>query len=255
VRVTAQLNFDRVERSSEKMDPDTGVVLEENSHNDDVAGKAAEAGVPGISVSGTNNASAAPGARKQKIITNRFHYDTLTEKMVTEVGALKRLSVAVLVAMRPAPAPAPGAAPASPVARTPQELTALTEVIRSAVGFASERKDVIKVEEVAFSESGAAAAAAGVPPPPVAVNPWLEFLKEHFSDALAFAGILVMAVVFWRLLAKPAAPPVPHVMQMPATVTAGAPESETRTSVQTELKELVTQNNAQAVSIIRAMLR
>lgn len=270
VRVTAQLNFERVERSTQKMDPDSGVLLEEASRSEDTNGNSGPSGSsPGVAANTTGDIAGAPAGggvsntKKQKNTSNRFHYDTTTEKIIPEIGSVKRISVAVLVSPRTA-APAAGADPAAakPAAtpRTPKELEALTEIIRSAVGFSAERQDVIKVDEVPFFEN---TDAAGLLAAPTLPNPWMEMAQRHFSDALAFMGILVIAFVFWRLFSKLSVPVV-------AAATAAAPAVLSESTAMTvnlsngpgvrltsheEVKQLVTQNNTQAVSIIRSMLK
>src|SRR6185369_13806426 len=159
VRVTAQLNLDRIERSSEKMDPDSGVLLEESSHNEETAGKSGgAAGVPGVASNTANGNGAAvtdsnvtSNMQKRKTVSNKYHYNTVSERVVLPVGSIRRLSVAVLVAPRVKPAAAGnanGGGEAKPAPRTPQELSALTEIVRSAVGFSSDRQDTIKIEEI-----------------------------------------------------------------------------------------------------------
>ena len=279
VRVTAQLNFERVERSTQKMDPDSGVLLEESSRNEDQNGFSGSGGSRGGGVLG-GNASGVPGVaanslnpppvttesttntKKQKTVSNRFHYDTITERIIPEVGSVKRISVAVLVAPKAvaaAAAPAAGAAPvakAAPTPRTAKELEALTEIVRSAVGFSADRADVIKVEELPFFDN---ADAAGPLAPPALPSPWLEVAQRHFSDALAFLGILVMAVVFWKMFSKlsvPMAATGGSTMGETGSMTVNLPsEPGVRMAPQEELKQLVTQNNTQAVSIIRSMLK
>lgn len=266
VRVTAQLNFERVERSTQKMDPDSGVLLEESSRNEDQNGRSGTStggasGAPGANAGVSANATqsdATTNTKKQKTISNRFHYDTTTERVIPEVGSLKRLSVAVLVAPKSAPAGAPGAPPApkaAPTPRTPKELEALTEIVRSAVGFSADRQDVIKVDELPFFENSDA---VGPLAPPAIPSPWLEVAQRHFSDTLAFLGILVMSVVFWKMFSKlsvPAAAPA-RAMGEATSITVNMPsEPGVRMAAQEELKQLVTQNNTQAVSIIRSMLK
>ena len=100
VRVSAQLNLERVERNVLKIDPDSQVIMEEATRSDDSGGgKSGAGGVVSVAPA-TSEAAGAAGtsARKQKTVSNRYNYNTTTEHVTPEVGGIKRLSVAVLVA-------------------------------------------------------------------------------------------------------------------------------------------------------------
>jgi flagellar M-ring protein FliF len=263
VRVTAQLNLDRIERSSEKMDPDSGVLLEESSHNEETAGKSGgPAGVPGVASNTANGNGAAvtdsnvtSNMQKRKTVSNKYHYNTVSERVVLPVGSIRRLSVAVLVAPRVKPAAAGnanGGGEVKPAPRTPQELSALTEIVRSAVGFSADRQDTIKIEEIAFSgESSEAKAAPAVAPA------WPEMLSNHIGDILAFAGIAIMALILYRMFSRVTLPPTaPHGSGSPYSRTTQLPPEKSQSIVmQEEVKQLVTANSAQAVNIIRSMMK
>jgi flagellar M-ring protein FliF len=266
VRVTAQLNFERAERSVQKIDPESQVKMEESIRKDESTGKTAGAGgVPGVAsntADATTTASAGSAntnSHKQSSATNRYQYNTVSERIVAETGALKRLSVAVLVAPK-SEAGADGAA-AAVTPRTDKEMKKLEEIVKSAVGYAPERKDSIQVNELAFSEQGSAALA--LPTPVAPVNPWLEMLQRHMSDGLAFLAVAVMAFVFWRLFTKTQIAPATTVANATGTVNPdGTYSVNTSTiaktdpiNVQKELQDLVGQNSTQAATVIRTLLK
>jgi flagellar M-ring protein FliF len=263
VRVTADMNFDRMERTIEKMDPETKLTLAEDTHTEESTdGGPGASGVPGVATNtppGTTKGvggSGAGGSKKQKQINNKYHYDSITERVVQQPGTVGRLSVAVLVAPRSAggeaagPDGAAGTAKAAP--RTPQELEALTEIVRSAVGYSAARKDLIRVEEIPFSDLASNAAPLLTPAP----IPWLDLLREHLPDIMGFLGIAVMAYVFYRLINQQFKPP-PRVEQPVADTSTANIESDSPVVVtlQEEVKTLVEHNNAQAANIIRNMIR
>jgi len=259
VRITAQLNLDRIERTSEKMDPASQVSLQETTSTDDTkGGSSVPAGVPGLA-SNTGqtppvaNAGATSNTKKQTSASTKYHYDTISERVIAPVGTIKRLSVSVLVASKSKPSDAAkgGAPEPQAVPRTPKELADLTEIVRSAVGFDVTRKDDIKIAEIPFSESAAAAAA------PVAGIDWLELVQRHASDALAFAGILIMAFVFRRVFSRmPKIAPQPALQPQVGSTTFNAPSGgQTTVVLKDEMKQLVSKNNTQAADIIRTMLK
>ncbi len=118
VQVTAQLNFDRVERSSSTVDPEQQAIATEQ--------KAEIVPGPQGGAGSTNSATS-------------YQNTTTTESVATAVGGIKRLSVAVLLSAPAADSGVPAAA------RTPEELAQLETLVRSAVGFDSTRGDVVSL--------------------------------------------------------------------------------------------------------------
>ena len=134
VQVSARMSFDRVERTTASVDPDKQVVAAEQKAQI----------VPG-----------AQGGAGQNNTSTAYENTRSTENFVAAPGALKRLTVAVLVA------DAQGADPKTPpTPRTPAELNQIETMVRSAVGADSIRGDVVSVVSVPFTL-----------PPPAAPEP------------------------------------------------------------------------------------
>jgi flagellar M-ring protein FliF len=159
VQVSARMSFDRVERTTASVDPDKQVVAAEQKAQI----------VPG-----------AQGGAGQNNTSTAYENTRSTESFVAAPGALKRLTVAVLVADQP------GADPkAAPTPRTPAELRQIETMVRSAVGADSTRGDVVSVVSVPFA--------------PVAVAP-IEKPKTDFVNIVQTAqrpllGILGLALI------------------------------------------------------------
>jgi flagellar M-ring protein FliF len=125
VQVSARMSFDRVERTTASVDPDKQVVAAEQKAQI----------VPG-----------AQGGAGQNNTSTAYENTRSTENFVAAPGALKRLTVAVLVADQV------GADPnAAPTPRTPAELSQIETMVRSAVGADSTRGDVVSVVSVPFA--------------------------------------------------------------------------------------------------------
>ena len=260
VRVTAQLNLERVVRDLQKIDPDSQVLLEESTRSEDAGSAKAPGGAPGtasnVPDANASNSSGGAGARKQKELKNRYDYNITKEHIIPESGGIKRLSIAVLVA----PNKAAGSDEFKP--RSPKEMEALTDIVRMAVGFSADRQDSIKIEEMPFNPS--ALPVAGIEPG-AQTNYWFDLARTYFPDALALAGIVVMAFVFRRIVASlPAAALAPvavpksieePVVPLPVVRRSERPppKSAMATSAD-EVKELVNKNNTQAINLIRSML-
>lgn len=272
VRVTAQLNFERVERNVQKIDPESQAVIEENVRKETNTGRGSgPAGVPGVksnSVDGSGGSADGSNIlnnKTQSSTANKYHYNTTTERIIAETGAIKRLSVAVLVSPPPPTAAALKADANAPrQGRLDKDLRKLTEIVKSAVGFSAERKDVIQVEELPFIDPAIASGPADAPPSPV------DLFSQHFNNALAFAAIVIMLIVFWRLFAKLSQP---EVIRVETVVAAGpgqmleqfdGPDAEPEIPmppvkpVPVEVKQVSKQvgaNPDRAVHIIRSLLK
>ena len=270
VQITAQLDFEAIERTVNKMDPESQVTLTESLQSTESQNLPSTGGVPGVKsntpgAEGTTTAGAgSPGQlKKEKTVNNKYHYDTITEVVKPGVGTLKRLSVAVLVKQRlSSVAPAAGGAAPDPAAKPEKkfeplsgaELARLTDAVKNAVGYSADRKDVVKVENApAPVEPDEAYAPTSVPEP--GVN-WLELLSKHGSTLAMLAAVLVLAQVFrssMRTLSTPVAEPVQP--DETSTANAAGPTGPPMHKIlQNEISTLVTQNSTQATEVIRTML-
>jgi len=112
VRVTAELNFDRVERTTERYDPDSPVVRSEER------------------VEGTSHGDSAGTTpdRTETVLTN-YEINKTVERLANMAGSIERLSVAVIVN--------------ESVAQ--EEIANLTNIVQNAVGFDPSRNDQIEV--------------------------------------------------------------------------------------------------------------
>jgi flagellar M-ring protein FliF len=187
VQVAASVNFDRVERTTQTMDPDRQVAAQEQK------------------------AEIVPGAQGGAGSTNTattYENSKSVETFSSAMGSLRRLSVAVLVNERmTGTADNPAFAP-----RTAAELARIDTLVRTAVGFDSTRGDVVSVVSVPFT----------VPPPPVAepetkptVITRIREYEKPVLNVLALALAFVIALLALRSLRAP--------VQAEAEATAGTP--------------------------------
>ncbi len=197
VEVSALLNFDRVERTSQTVNPDKQAVVEERK-SEIIPG--AEGGA----------ASSQTGASYQNSVA--------TESISSAVGSLKRLTVAVVLDGGPAPGVGNGggngadsaAAPATPMDSAALRAQVET-LVKSAVGFDESRGDVVTVSMLPFA---AAPVRAAIAPPTT-----LETLQTVQRPALTALGIVfafIIALMTLRAAGKSSE-------TVTALATAGAP--------------------------------
>ena len=177
IKVSADVNFDRVERTTQTVDPDRQALLTEQR---------AEI-VPG-----------AEGGAGSSNTANSYENSRSTEVMSGAVGDVKRLTVAVLVNDRALPATDSSEPPAF-AARTPQELEQISTLVRSAVGADSVRGDVVTVVGMRFENPLAMELADEAP---TAWERVQTFQKPAFGG-LALLMLAVVAMLALRAL-KPA---------------------------------------------------
>lgn len=200
VQVAAQINFDRVERTTQAVDPEQQAVATEQ------------------------RAEITPGAQGGAASSNvATSYETTksTETFAGAIGNVKRLTVAVLVNDRilpPAPN-APAGAPARSTPRTAAELARLDTLLRTAVGIDSARGDRLNVVNVAFDGAlPGVLAGADTPKPDV----WTRVRENQdvVVNGVALVAMCVIAALVLRALRPAGAlPPTAH----PALAGAGAP--------------------------------
>lgn len=153
-QVTAEMDFDRITENSEIYDPDGQVVrstqtIEETSGTSDaqnllpvtVAGNLPDAILPGAE-------GAASSSNTERIEeTVNYEISKVIKTHVRESGVVRKLSVAVLINGKVG-VTAEGEATYEP--RSEEELTQLTALVRSAVGYDETRGDTVEIINMRF---------------------------------------------------------------------------------------------------------
>lgn len=136
VQVSAELNFDQVERTIENYDPDNSVIVSQETSKQ--TGEGGQGRVP---------------QETENLITN-YETNRVVERIVQEVGNIKRLSVAVMVDGKyEVPPGSPEGTEPQYVPLTANELTQLQDVVKNTVGFTDSRQDKVVVVNMPFDRS------------------------------------------------------------------------------------------------------
>lgn len=150
VEVHLEMDFDQITTSSTDYNPDGQVARsvsnrsENNSSNESSTNDT-------VSVQNTLPDAGGGGAKNQsqnQDENTQFEISTVNKTHVKEPGAIKRMSVAVLVDGM-TKKDDKGQAQYTP--RTPEELKQLTTLVKTAVGFEADRGDVVEVVNMPFS--------------------------------------------------------------------------------------------------------
>lgn len=152
--VSAEMSFDRVTTSAEIYDPDGQVARSVQSSSEIAESSGNESGGPvsvsaNLDVDGGAESGSSSKNTTEKIdeVTNFEISKTITNK-ISEVGAIKKLSVAVLVDGKYEEAPDGGKKTYIP--RSDEEMEQFRTLIQSAIGYDSNRGDTVEVINMQF---------------------------------------------------------------------------------------------------------
>ena len=139
IRVTADLNFQQIERTSETFDPNSPSVRSEERVK--------------TSLTATDKPSESSESKQddnaETVITN-YELNKTVEHIINAIGTIDRLSVAVLVDGVYAPVEGAEGAESVYQPRSQDELDRLGAIVKNAVGFDQQRNDQIEMVNIAF---------------------------------------------------------------------------------------------------------
>ena len=217
-RVAATLDFARVERVEESYDPDRTVLRRQRTRRE-------------------RTTEPRDAVTERRDDSESYDVSKVVSRTVAPVGALKRISVAVLV--DGAFVEREGKRVFAP--RPPEELDRLRELVKGAVGFSEARGDRIQIASVPFQRDTAAAAARVLS----AVARWGPAFLPRLL-AVGFAAAMLVYVVRPVVIALGARPGTAAGAALPAV---GANERVTQ-----ETLALVRQHPERAAQLVREWL-
>lgn len=152
VRVTATIDFSKVEKTEELFDPEEPVIRSEQLSEEN-SGTTATGGVPGVESNlqgNTQSAGAAATPANSSTRTTNYEISKTVSRIVNPIGTVKSLSVSVLVADKAAKDDK-GNEVQTP--RTAEELASIENMISAALGLVQQRGDQINVISMPFIDA------------------------------------------------------------------------------------------------------
>ncbi len=150
-RVTANLDFERVERTEEIFDPDSQVVRSEQLVTEATLGALPPGGVAGAQslVPGGRGgqASGQPAKRDKENQTFNYEINKVIRHVSKPIGEISKLSVAVLI---------DGTTQGDPAEyqpRSEEEMKKYLDIVKSTIGYNRDRGDQVQVENIQFDRS------------------------------------------------------------------------------------------------------
>jgi flagellar M-ring protein FliF len=182
VRVTAQLNFQQLERTSEIYDPNAPSIRSEQRTR--TAGSSTDRG--------QEEAESSEEDSQETTITN-YELNKTVDHIINAVGTLDRLSVAVLVDGKYSEVETNGVTETIYEPRSPEELDRLEAIVKNAVGYDAERNDQVEMLNIAFDRKNIETdreALDGM------------YLREFYLDIAKKVGYVLLAVFLFLYLKK-----------------------------------------------------
>lgn len=134
VQVDADLNFNQVEKTMEIFDPESQVVISEQTSSGSNSG---------FSVGDTTQQS------NENTITN-YEVSKTIQKVIEETGNIRRLSVAAVINDIPKTVEKDGKQVVEYTPRSPEQIRKIEELLKGALGINEQRNDVISIVNIPF---------------------------------------------------------------------------------------------------------
>ncbi|MBK8064503.1 MAG: flagellar M-ring protein FliF [Betaproteobacteria bacterium] len=234
-QVTAELDFSQTESSSESFKPnatpDNAVIRSEQKTESSENGGSGPQGVPGALCNQPPAGNAAPagaaaaqgqaqGSSRRESTVN-YEIDKTVRHVKAPVGAIKRLSAAVVVNHRKA---AGGDAKAAAKALAPEEMTQINALVKEAMGYSQTRGDTLNVANAPFS----AEEREVLPEVPLWQQPENIAMAKDLGKGL-LAGALILYLLFGvirPLVRNLSTPPQLETVDAPLALAEGEPQPE-----------------------------
>lgn len=231
VRVSAEIDTEATTQTQEKFDPDgqvvrTQTITEDSSNSSETrtngGATGVSANVPEKTVADTSAKPVNTTEQNRKNRTTAYEINRTTTSITRNPGTIKNVTASVMIAPRMVPPPAGSPAGTAPTQqkRTPEELTALRQIVVNALGLKAapgqELDSIVALQEMPFAAEPIAQTVEAIQSE-TRVQGWIE-VASRWS---AVAGAAIALLLFLRLLSKQKPEPVPvEVFAMPPDIAA-----------------------------------
>ena len=207
--VSVDCDFSSVDQNEEILDPSRSVMVS-SQKSEDISGGTGASGVPGTA-SNLPRPTSRPGTMLAGVSrrTENIAYQTTRTVRHTRLpqGAIRRLSLAVLVDQAVRWEGAGAKRKRVLVPPTPETLKAIHDLVAGITGFTPDRGDQLIVEAMPFEstlhpETETGLVATPAPPSPAGrpLPPWLEALRDpKIGGAVAGGALVLIAVVVFLM--------------------------------------------------------
>jgi len=200
-RVSAEIDFTKIERTEKKFDPNSQVARSEQRSEAKSVGAQSPGGVPGIqsNVPGGEEATMTQGTPAQNNTsqeTVNYEINEVVSHIQEQVGGIKKLSIAVIVDGKYAVKE--GAEPGAEKEYQPrpaEELNQLSELIKTAAGVNTNRGDQVTVQSAPFDTSRYETDL---------VDAKTEADRQLYMDVIKYIGMGALVLALFVIVLRPA---------------------------------------------------
>ncbi|HXG30917.1 MAG TPA: flagellar basal-body MS-ring/collar protein FliF [Thermodesulfobacteriota bacterium] len=189
-KVTASIDFTRIEKTEERIDPDSQVVISEQRETEKSV-NGTTGGVPGVASNLPNKTVTQSGASQSQLEkkneTINYEISKVVSRIVASPGEIKRISAVVLL-----DANTQVGTSGQKTQRSEEEIKQFEEMVKKAIGFTAERGDEVKVINMPFEIM----LEEELPPPKREVIPLV-------MGVLKYLVPLLTMVLFFLLVMRP----------------------------------------------------
>ena len=195
-RVTAEIDFNKIDRTEESFDPEAQVVRSEQmlTENDQRGGATAE-GIPGVKgelatfAEEGGEGKAAAGYNRNNV-TRNYEISKQTKHIQDKGGSVKKLSIAVMVdGSYEKSVDKDGKTSLKYQPRSPEEMRDLEKLVKNAIGYSEERGDQVEVASLPFALSS-------VPEPEQDAMEKYRAMMEWLAMPLIYLLVAVLVLLF-----------------------------------------------------------
>jgi len=269
VRVSCALNFKQYEMTEERFLPENQVVRSEQLFNETTReADPIPQGIPGIqsnlpesspAQNQTTDSENTTFAKQDRTVN--YEIGKLTSRTLDPVGGMERISVAVLVdGTYQSNAKENGELEWTYVSRSPDELTKIENLVKSAVNFVAGRGDKVEVVNIPFETNQMALSEDGS-----MLETWLARLKDYkpYFKYTFLSLFLILTFIFVvqpliRWLTTHTAGDAEILYQLPKTVgeleTEYGPDAKLL-AFKDQVSQLITRDNDASVGVVRDWLK
>jgi flagellar M-ring protein FliF len=207
LRTSVNVEYDLTssEESEDKYDPNVSALLttqktmEQSGQTDDggVAGTASNLpATPGKGTTQSQDANADGSMQTSKSENSTFGVNKLSRRTVAPAGRIRRITAAILVNDFSDKKMVDGKMVGSTYKRSPAQLKQLQDLAAAVIGADSQRGDIVTVENMTFSDTGASDLAP-------TLGERLQKIVNDNVNTLKYASLLLLFVLTWALVFRP----------------------------------------------------
>ncbi len=208
VKISANIDFSRIEKTEERFDPDSQVIRSEQK-NTEKSAPVGTGGVPGVASNVPGKSSqiiSTQGQSEKKNETINYEINKVTSHVISPSGEIKRLSAAVIV--DGTYTAQSGSKEKKYTSRSAEEIKYYEDLVKNAIGYTSDRGDEVKVTNIPFENEPIEEMQEGIKD----YLPAIMKIAKYFTPLLAMMlfFIFVLRPLVRTLAASTALQPVPE---------------------------------------------